>query len=151
MAETTAKSKALALLNKRDYSRGELTARLTEKGFDPAEAAAAVDRLAELHLIDDANYAAMVVRHYAARGFGRQRLQDELYRRRVPRELWEDALAQTGDADGSAYAVLLSRLKSADPSPDELRRAADALRRRGFSWEEARSAVDRFNAERNDT
>ena len=70
MAETTAKSKALALLNKRDYSRMELIRRLTEKGFEEKDATETVDRLVELHLINDENYAAMIVRHYAAKGFG---------------------------------------------------------------------------------
>ena len=151
MAETTAKSKALALLNKRDYSRGELLRKLTEKGFDQQEAVEAVDRLVELRLVCDENYAARVVRHYAAKGFGAARIREELRRRYLPRELWEDALSQLDGGDEAALAVLRAKLKSADPTPDELRRAADAVRRRGYSWEETRAAIDRFNSERNGT
>lgn len=151
MAETTAKSKALALLNKRDYSRMELIRRLTEKGFEEKDATETVDRLVELHLINDENYAAMIVRHYAAKGFGAQRIREELRRRYIPRELWDDALAQLSGGDQGAYAVLLAKLKTSDPTPDELRRAGDAVRRRGFSWEDTRAAVERFNSERNET
>lgn len=151
MAEITAKSKALSLLNKRDYSRMELLRKLTEKGFDETEATEAVDRLVELRFVCDENYAAMVVRHYAAKGFGAARIREELRRRYLPRELWEDALSQLSGGDEAAYTVLRSKLKGADPTPDELRRAGDAVRRRGFSWEETRAALDRFNSERNVT
>ena len=147
----TAKAKALALLNKRDYSRMELIRKLTEKGFEEQDATETVDRLVELRFINDENYAAMVVRHYAAKGFGAQRIREELRRRYIPRELWEDALSQLENSDEGAYAVLCAKLRSQDPTPDELRRAGDAVRRRGFSWEDTRAAVERFNSERNET
>ena len=37
-------------------------------------------------------YAAQVVRYYSAKGYGERKLRDELYRRGVPRELWDEAL-----------------------------------------------------------
>ena len=89
-----AKQKALALLDKRDYSRTELLRRLTEKGYEDAAAVSAVDRLVELGFVDDARYAPIVVRHYAAKGYGSRRIRDELYRRKVPRALWDEALEQ---------------------------------------------------------
>ena len=74
MAETPAeraKARALRLLEKRDYSEAELAAKLVEKGDDPDSARAAAARMAELGFVNDENYAAMVVRHYAAKGYGR--------------------------------------------------------------------------------
>ena len=76
MAETPAeraKARALRLLEKRDYSEAELAAKLVEKGDDPDSARAAAARMADLGFVNDENYAAMVVRHYAAKGYGRAR------------------------------------------------------------------------------
>ncbi len=83
MAETPAeraKARALRLLEKRDYSEAELSAKLMEKGDDPDSARAAAARMAELGFVNDENYAAMVVRHYAAKGCGRAPEGDELRR-----------------------------------------------------------------------
>lgn len=147
MAEST-KNRALRMLEKRDYSRLELIERLVKKGETREDAQAAADRLCELRFIDDANYAAMVVRHYAAKGFGEARIRDELRHRFVPRELWDDALAEMPEPDGAVDALLRTKLKSSDPDAEALRKAADALRRRGFSWEAVKGAVERFNTER---
>ena len=148
MVEDT-KKRALRMLEKRDYSRGEMIDRLVKKGEAPEDAAAVADRLVELRLLNDENYAAMVVRHYAAKGFGAARIKNELYRRFVPRELWDGALLDMPDTDGSLDALLRAKLKTSDPDRDELKKATDALRRRGFSWDEIREAVERYNAERN--
>ena len=67
-ARERAKARALRLLEKRDYSEAELAAKLVEKGDDPDSARAAAARMAELGFVNDENYAAMVVRHYAAKG-----------------------------------------------------------------------------------
>ena len=73
----------MRLLERRDYGRDELAAKLMEKGFEASEAAAAVGRCVELGFINDENYAAMVARHYTARGFGYQEVREaaERYRR----------------------------------------------------------------------
>lgn len=149
MTPENTKQRALRMLEKRDYSRGELIDRLVKKGEERADAEAVAERLCELRFIDDANYAAMVARHYAAKGFGTARVRDELRRRFVPRELWDDALSGMPEADGTVDAFLRAKLRNPDPDPTELKRASDALRRRGFAWDEIRDAVERFNAERN--
>ena len=79
-AARSAKEAAMRLLERRDYGRDELAAKLVEKGFEAPEAAAAADRCVELGFINDENYAAMVARHYTARGFGERRVLEELRR-----------------------------------------------------------------------
>jgi regulatory protein len=137
------KEHAAALLALRPMSAGELERKLVEKGESPENAAAAVERLAELGALDDESYARSVARHYAAKGWGPARVREELRRRFVPREYWEDAMAETDDEGETLDRHLLRRLK--DPSdPAERRKAADALRRRGFGWEEIRDAIERI-------
>lgn len=149
MSVESAKKRALRMLEKRDFAVGELTDRLRRKGETPEDAGAAVSRLAEVGFLDDVRYAGMVVRHYAARGFGRARIREELRRRFVPRELWDEALAEAPDPDDTLDTLLRIKLKSDAPDAAELKRASDALCRRGYSWDEVRAAVERYRAERN--
>ena len=103
-AEETRK-KALSLLERRDYGSEELCAKLVEKGAEPDEARAAVRYLVRVGFIDDARYAAMVVRHYAAKGYGVGRVREELRRRKLDRELWDAALAELPEPDETVDAL----------------------------------------------
>ena len=142
----TAKERALALLDRRDYSRAELLKKLLEKGEDEAEAAAAVERLAELGFVDDARYAPIVVRHYAAKGYGARRVQQELARRGIPRELWDAAMAQMPAQDDTIDRLLQSKLRG-EVDRAALKRASDFLLRKGYGWDEIKSALERYHAD----
>ena len=142
----TAKERALAMLDRRDYSRAELLKKLTEKGEDETEAAAAVERLAELGFVDDARYAPIIVRHYAAKGYGPQRVRQELQRRGIPRELWDEAMEQMPEQDDTVDRLLRSKLKSESSDRAELKKAQDFLLRKGYGWEEIKSALSRYHA-----
>ena len=142
----TAKERALALLNRRDYSRGELLKKLLEKGEEPEAAEAAVERLAELGFVDDARYARLIVRHYAAKGYGARRVKQELHHRGIPPELFDEAMEQMPEQDETVDRLLRSRLKSEAPDRGELKKASDFLLRRGYSWDEVRAALRRYNA-----
>lgn len=138
-----AKARALRILERRDVSRKELIDKLTDKGETPEDAGTVADWLVGLGVIDDERYAAMVVRHYAAKGYGKSRIQQELYRHGIEKELWEDALEQLPDQEDTIDRLLRSRLKSTTPDRAELKKATDALLRRGFSWAEIHAAKDR--------
>lgn len=145
--KVTAKERALAMLNRRDYSRAELLRRLVEKGEDEAAAAEAVERLAELGFVDDARYAPLIVRHYAAKGYGAQRVRMELQKRGIPRELWDAATEEMPVQDDAIDRLLRAKLKSDAPDRAELKRATDALLRKGYGWDEIKSAVARYHGE----
>ncbi len=143
----TAKEKALQMLDKRDYSRAELLRKLAEKGFDETESAEAVDRLAELGFVDDARYAPIIVRHYAAKGCGAQRVRQELQKRGIPKKLWDEAMEQMPVQDDTVDRLLRSKLKSGAPDRSELKKAQDFLLRKGYGWDEIRAALARYNSE----
>ena len=101
--------------------------------------------MAELGFVNDENYAGMVVRHYAAKGYGRARIREELRKRRVPRELWDAALCELPEQSDTVERLLETKLRGRAPEGDDLRRACAALIRRGFSWEEVSSAAKRLS------
>ncbi len=145
-AAAFARERALYLISLRPHSQKELLDKLIRKGTDPAAADAAVCWLSDHGYLNDVSYAAAVVRHYAKKGYGAKRITSELYRRGIDRELWDDALREMPEAEAEIDRFLHSRLK--DPNdPDEVRRISAALFRRGYSWEEIRSALGRISAD----
>ena len=145
-AEETRK-KALSLLERRDYGSEELCAKLVEKGAEPDEARAAVRYMVRVGFIDDERYAVMVVRHYAAKGYGAGRVREELRRRKLDRELWDAALAELPEPDETVDALLRAKLRGKAADRDTIRKAGAALVRRGFTWEAVKAATDRYLAE----
>ena len=87
---------------------------------------------------------AAIVRHYLKKGYGEQRIRSELYRRGIPRDYWDEALKELSGTEEQIDRYLRSRLK--DPTDrEEVRKLSAALARRGFSWDEIRSAFDRIS------
>ena len=143
---SSAKARGARMLGERSLSRKELIRRLTEKGETPENAEAAADWLADIGALDEAGYARSVVRHYSGRGYGVQRIRQELYRRGIPREFWEDAMEERGDPEERITAFLNQKMRGHENDPKQLKRAADALLRRGFRWEEIRAGLNRYGA-----
>lgn len=136
-----AKQKALSLLSARPLSAGELEAKLRTKGAGEQEAGQVVRWAEELSLLNDAEYAKTIVRHYSAKGYGFYKIKDELYRRKIPKELWDTALSELPDSAEAIDRYLAGHLTSKDPKA--VKKTADALLRRGFHWEEIAQGIDR--------
>ena len=141
------KERALSLLTRKPQSRRELERKLREWEASDREAEDICDRLEELGYLNDGQYAAQVVRHYSARGYGEKKLRDELYRRGIPRELWDGAMEQAEDPVRAIDAFLQKKLAGSAGDPAALKRAGDALARRGYSWEEVREGLNRWGAD----
>lgn len=104
-------------------------------------------RLEELGLLDDMAYARTVVRHYVSKGYGARKLRDELYRRGIPREYWEDALEELPreeEGDARLDELVSRKLRGAEPTRENLKKTSDWLARRGFGWSEISDALDRY-------
>ena len=140
------KEKAMELLTRKPQSRRELERKLEEWEATESESLQICDRLEELGFLNDQRYAGQVVRHYSAKGYGLRKLRDELYRRGVPRELWDQALEEAQDSGDAVDAFLEKKLKGSR-DPKELKKASDALARRGYSWSEISEGLRRYGAE----
>ncbi len=140
----SARERALRLLGTRPLSRKELTDKLREKGVSAEDAEDAADYLKSVGYLDDARYAASLARHYAQKGYGPGRVRQELYRRGVPRELWEEALAELPEDTEAIDALVDRRLRGVRPDPKERKRLTDMLLRRGFSWDEIKNVLGRY-------
>lgn len=138
-----AKQWALKILERRDVSRKMLLDKLAEKGISESDAAEVTDWLCGLGVVNDERFAGLVVRHYAAKGYGERRIREELFRRGIDRELWDAALAELPETDDTVDRLFAAKLRG-DTSPENLQRTQNYLLRRGFSWEEIRAAAERY-------
>ena len=83
------RERALNLAAEKPLSRRELERKLAQWGAGEEEQAAVCDRLEELGLLNDGEYARLVVRHYSAKGYGEKfSTSFSPRRRREPSSSW---------------------------------------------------------------
>ena len=140
-ARSETRVRAANMISARPLSRRELVKKLREKGAAESDAEAAADWLEEIGALNDADYASMLVRHYGGMGYGEAKIRDELYRRGVKRELWEDALAASPDAQETIARVIAQKTKGRTLDEKGRKRLSDLLLRRGFAWRDVRAAL----------
>lgn len=145
--EASARERAVRIISAAPVSRRELQSRLVRKGETEEHAQQAVQWLDELRLLDDEQVALQVVRSGAAKGYGAARIRQMLYEKKIPKELWDGALAALPPREEAIDEFLRRRFCGAKPDQKELKRATDALLRRGHSWSDIRSALERYAPE----
>lgn len=146
-AAASAKDRAVRIVSATSISKKELEKRLIQKGEKEEDAKQAVMWLEDLKLLDDKQVAQQIVRNGLSRGYGASRIRQMLYEKRIPKELWEDALSDLPPQDDAIDAFLQRRFRGRKPDRAECKRATDALLRRGHSWNDIRRALERYAPE----
>jgi len=146
VGRASAKMRAVRIISASGVSKRELEHRLTQKGESPQDAREAVQWLSELELLDDAKTAEQLVRSAVQKGYGKARIKQILYEKRIPEEFWEDALAEVPDMGDAVDRFLQQRLRGREPDQKELKRTIDALIRRGHSWSDIRAGLRRYTS-----
>lgn len=143
-AEMSAKMRAVRIVSASSVSKKDLESRLVRKGEDPKDAQKAVSWLEDLKILDDRTAAENVVRSCIAKGYGLQRAKQILYEKRIPKELWQQALEDYPDQEEKILAFLRARL-SGSSDPKAQKKAIDALLRRGHSYSAIRQALQQLS------
>ena len=139
------KDKAMWLISYRDHSRRELFDKL-KKDYPEDVAEAAVTRMEELGLINDASYARRYtadlinVKHLSERG-----IRQKLYEKGIDRDLIDEILDET-ELDESEQIRAVIEKKYARGLDDEKirRRAVNALQRLGFGYGSIKSVLNEY-------
>jgi len=142
---------ALRFLEARPRSAAEIRERLRRKEFDPTAITAALDRLGELGLVDDAAFARFWVENRQIcqpRGAGA--LRDELRRKGIDRVVADSVLNDdrlVGDEAEQAWTLARAALRKYAGVADRatfMRRMGGYLQRRGFSFDTIRPIMDQL-------
>ena len=149
VGEMSAKMRAVRIVSASSVTMRDLEQRLIHKGEDPEQARHAVEWMSELDLLDDRQVAMQVINKCVSRGYGPARAKQMLYEKQVPRQYWDEALAQYPDMEDAIVKFLRSRL---GPEPDEkdTKRAIDAALRRGHNYSQIRQALRGLELDRDD-
>ena len=139
--QMSAKMRAVRIVSASNVSKRDLEERLVRKGEDPRQAKEAVAWMEDLHLVDDRNTAESVVHSCISKGYGLQRAKQALYEKRIPKEYWDEALADYPDQMEKIVSFLRSRLDG-DSDDKRVKKAIDALLRRGHSYGKIREGLN---------
>ena len=145
----SAKMRAVRIVSATGVSKKDLQQRLIRKGETPESAKDAVEWMAQLDLIDDRKTAQQVVSSCIRKGYGIARAKQALYEKRLPRELWEDALIDYPDQMEYIRSYLTEKLP-AEPEQREVRRVIDALIRRGHPYSLIRKCLSQLSVDAED-
>ncbi|MCI9457084.1 MAG: regulatory protein RecX [Oscillospiraceae bacterium] len=154
-----AKDYAMAILSRRSISEKELLDKLLQKphseNISPEDweqaAEAAVERMKELGLVDDEDYAGKLARDLShLRKLGPRRIRQELMQKGVDRELAEEAVE---DLDQNPQEDIMELLEgkfarlaqaAAEGEPKEKQRLIGRLLRMGYGYSDIRQAWDLY-------
>jgi len=139
----SAKMRAVRIVSASSVSKKDLEHRLVQKGEDPTQAKEAVEWMADLSLIDDEKTAEQVVQRCISKGYGISRAKQALYEKRIPKKYWEAALAEYPDQAEHILDFLCARL-DADAHEKDVKKAVDALLRRGHSYPQIRRGLEQL-------
>ena len=145
----SAKMRAVRIVSASNVSKKELESRLVQKGEKPNDAKEAIGWLEELNLLDDRKTAEQIVHSCIGKGYGLSRAKQTLYEKRIPKELWEEALAQYPDQKEKISVFLHARITDASDQR-QIKRAVDALLRRGHSYRVIREALNELSFDSDD-
>ncbi len=153
--EIRAREICLRALEVRARSRHELAERMNRRGVEEAVAVRVLDRLEQARLINDEDFARMLIRErLRAKGYGRRRLQVELARAGVDRSLAARVMDEEVPLDEQSGCEELAgrKVRQYQSLPRVLgrRRLAAFLERRGFTTAEVYRAVNRVLPEDED-
>ena len=135
----------MRIISTTGVTKRDLERRLVQKGESAENAKNAVNWLDEMKQLDDREVARQIVQRGAAKGYGAARIRQMLYEKQVPKRYWDEALAQMPEMDEALDRFLEKKLGGSTDRAD-VDKAVQAAARRGFSWSEIRSALQRYNA-----
>lgn len=144
--QMSAKMRAVRIVSAASVSENDLCRRLIQKGEDPKQAQEAVQWMSDLNLIDDRQTAEQIVSRCIARGYGLARAKQMLFEKRIPKHYWQEVLEEYPDQTEKIKQFLRSRLTS-DADERDVKRAIDALIRRGHSYAQIRGAMRQLDYE----
>ena len=140
-------NKGLDLLSRRPYGVKELIKKLCEKGHEKEASQKACERLLELGLLNDEEYARLLSDDLINRkNYGIKRVKQELAFRGISREIIENTVDSL-DNNAENRIILVIKKKYINKLNDEKgrKRAIDGLLRLGFSYSEIKSALQKVS------
>ena len=136
---------AVNLLSRRDHSERELMTKLTQKGYgDGAEEA--INKLRDRGYVSDERFARLFVRELQTfKKYGKKRIEQELYRKGVDREIIRIVLEETDFDEGELVSLIRRKYGRYLSDEKGVAKTINGLLRMGYSYGEIRNALKDIN------
>ena len=151
---------ALNLLARRGHAVKEIAGKLKQRGYEGYEIADTITRLEELNFLNDEKHALERAKYRAQFSkWGSARIKQELMQQGVAEGYITAALTEleapadpqwdeAHDFTQTAKDLLAKKYKTPPQTPQEKKKQADFLLRRGFSYSQVKGALDAMQDER---
>jgi regulatory protein len=137
--------RAMNLLARREHSVAELVKKLSND-FEYDDIIIVINKLTEKNLQSDQRFAENYLRYRSQRGFGYQKIRQELKERGVAAELISDALAES-DIDWFALVAGVRCKRFGEQEPKDYKERAKQqrfLQSRGFTHEQITESFNKY-------
>jgi len=139
----SAKDKALRLLEFRSHSEGELRQKLKIYGANSEDIEKVVEFLLEYKFLNDETYAIRLANDlHNIKKFGKRRIEQELFRKGISREIIALATSEIEDNDKDMLLPLMEKKLGGDFTPKSRDRAFRYFVSRGYSFDDIKSVFD---------
>ncbi len=139
-----AKEKALWLISYRDHSEGELRQKLS-RDFGEEAVDKAIERLMELGLINDENFAKKYAESLSQKHLSQRQIQQKLRLKGIDKELSSDTVEDLNLDEKEEIRALIEKKYICKLSDEgDLRRTIAALQRRGFGYSDIKAVINEF-------
>ncbi|MBL1320947.1 MAG: regulatory protein RecX [Methylophaga sp.] len=138
MRKQSLRERAMNFLARREHSVYELTTKLVKAEFEIDDVLNVITRLTEQDLQSDQRFAENYTRYRSNRGFGSQKIRQELKERGVAVELINDTLNEA-NIDWFTLAITVRCKRFGEQNPDDFKERAKQqrfLQYRGFTHEQ---------------
>ena len=136
---------AVSLLARRDHSEKELMEKLSRKGYTEG-AEVAIEKLRNSGYVSDERFARLYVRELRSlKKYGKRRIEQELYRKGIARDIISEVLDET-DFDENELVALIERKYSRYLGDEKgIQKTINSLVRMGYGYGEIRDALKTIN------
>ena len=141
-------SKAVTFLAVRARSTLEIRQKLENKGYMERTIDLVLYKLTKERLLDDKAFAGEWVKSRAGKQLGKYRILRELRQKGIPQDMAEAVLAELENEEESGEnacklaSKLLRRVQNEPDAKKAMRKVMAAMERRGFPYDEAKTAVE---------
>lgn len=139
------RSKAVALLSRREYCRQEMVEKLISKGARREHAESVVEQLSSSSLISEERFSKALIRVRVRQGYGPVRIKYELTQRGVADDLATTCLAEWNDSWTQQLSRVIERKYGDRPanSFNEWAKRANFLKNRGFTTDQIHENLEK--------
>lgn len=135
---------AVGYLSRRDHSAKELLLKLRQKGYKES-AEYAVEKLQNEGYVDDERFARMYVRELISiKKYGRRRIEQELYRKGIDKEIISLILEEADFGEDELCALINKKYLRFLSDEKGIKKTVAALMRMGYSFSEIKSALSKI-------